>query len=78
MIYTLNQTYLRNLHPNIVENCPNDMGIDLYFYLYFKKKGFLIRKYKVYFKKRIYGIGNNDFLIDKIKYSFKSIRVLLK
>ena len=60
--------------PNIVENCPNDMGIDLYFYLYFKKKGFLIRKYKVYFEKRIYGIGNNDFLIDKIKYSFKSIR----
>ena len=24
----------------ILENCPNDMGIDLYFYLYFKKKIF--------------------------------------
>ena len=40
MTYTLNQTYLKTLSLKILENCPNDMGIDLIFTYILKKKVF--------------------------------------
>ena len=44
------------------------MGIDLYFYLYFKKKNFDIIRFDVNFLQRKHGMGFNDTFTQKIKY----------
>ena len=58
----------------IILNCPDDMGIDLYFYALFKIKKYPIIRFDIQFEKRIHGIGNNDLLIKKLFYSFKSLK----
>ena len=58
----------------IIFSCPDDMGIDLYFYVFFKKKNYKIERFNVSFKKRLHGIGNNEYLIHKLRYSLKSLK----
>ena len=64
----------------IIFNAPNDMLIDLYFYILFKKKGVIIKRFDVVFKKRKFGLGNNEGLKKKLSNSFcsliKSISIL--
>ena len=76
--------YLHDIHsqpnlfkkPNeqIIKNCPDDMSIDLFLYLFFKMNKFSELRFKISFNKRIYGIGNNELLKNKISYSLKSIK----
>ena len=56
----------------LLEKCkifPNNFTIDLYLYYVAKKYKYSIKRFKVSFPDRIYGIGNNDTLIKKIKNS---------
>lgn len=81
------KTHLYDIHsqPNlfekpelkVIQNCPNHMGIDLYFYVYFKKKNYLLKRFKISFNKRLYGKGSNELLIDKLRYSLKSLSISL-
>lgn len=60
---------------------PDDMSIDLYIILCAKIKKYNILRFKVNFLKREFGIGSNDTLIKKVKYSllslFCSLRIFL-
>ena len=58
----------RKLNNEVVDKAPDNMGIDLYFYLYFKKKKFKITRFNVNFSNRKSGKGSNDTFIQKIKY----------
>lgn len=66
--------FFSKLDKKIIDKAPNNMGIDLFFYLYFKRKKFDIIRFKVNFYKRIYGIGSNDTLKQKLKYIPLSIK----
>lgn len=57
---------------------PNDFSIDTFLMLlaFFKKKKII--RFKVKFKKRKYGVGSNERIIDKVIYSIKSIGSSLK
>ncbi len=52
---------------------PNDFGIDIYLLLVAKRKKYNVVRFEVLFKKRKYGVGNNEGIINKIKHSYKSI-----
>jgi polyisoprenyl-phosphate glycosyltransferase len=58
----------------VINAAPNDMLIDLYFYAYFKKKNFKIHRFDIYFEKRKFGVGSNEKLTKKIKYSIYSLK----
>ena len=49
---------------------PNNFTIEIFLYYLAKKNGYQIHRFNVNFPKRIYGLGNNDTLIKKIKNSF--------
>ena len=57
----------------IIFNAPNDMLIDLYFYVLFKKKGVIIKRFNVAFKKRKFGLGSNEGLKKKFSNAFFSL-----
>ncbi len=52
---------------------PNDMSIDLFFYVFFAKKNFTIKRFNIILNNRVFGEGANDNLSKKIRYSFRSI-----
>ena len=58
---------------NVILSCPNDMSLDLFFYIFFKKKNYLIKRFEVSFNNRIYGVGSNELILNKFIYLFKSI-----
>jgi glycosyltransferase involved in cell wall biosynthesis len=78
------RTFLKDIHSqpnlfskpeeNIIHNCPDDMGIDLYFYAFFKLKKYSILRFNVLFNKRVYGVGSTDLLINKLSYAVKSLK----
>ena len=49
---------------------PNNFTIDIYLYYLAKKNKFSIHRFKVNFPKRLYGQGNNDTIVKKIRNSF--------
>ena len=56
----------------LLEKCkffPKNFTIDLYLYYLAKKYKYSIKRFKVSFPDRIYGTGNNDTFIKKIKNS---------
>ena len=57
---------------------PNDMSIDLFIFLKVKFSGHQIVRFKVNFLKRQFGIGSNDSLLKKLKYSLLSLFSSLK
>ena len=58
----------KKLDKEIINSAPNNMSIDLYFYLYFKKNKFEIIRFDTEFLERKHGLGSNDTLKKKIKY----------
>ena len=58
----------KKLDKEIIDKAPNNMSIDLYFYLFFKKKKFKIIRFNVEFLDRKHGEGSNDTLLKKIRY----------
>lgn len=78
------KTFLEDIHAqpnlfykpdnNVLHNCPDDMGIDLYLYAFFKLRKYSIYRFNVLFKKRLYGIGSTDLLTNKISYALKSLK----
>ena len=49
---------------------PNNFTIEIYLYFLAKKNDYKIHRFDVNFPKRIYGLGNNDTFLKKIKNSF--------
>lgn len=74
--------FFRKPSKNIILSAPNDMLIDLFFFVFFKKKKVSVRRFNVFFKKRKFGQGSNDKMIKKINYAYyssiKSFNVLKK
>jgi glycosyltransferase involved in cell wall biosynthesis len=74
--------FFRKPSKNIIFSAPNDMLIDLYFFVFFKKKKIIFKRFDVYFKKRKFGEGSNDRMIKKFSYAcyslIKSFDVLKK
>lgn len=62
----------------ILKYLPNDMSVDLFFYILFLKKNFVIKRFNIMLNNRIFGEGANDKLSKKIRYSFQSITNSLK
>ena len=60
--------FFTKVNNEVIDKAPDNMGIDLYFYLYFKRKKYKIIRFNVNFYKRMYGKGSNDTLKQKIKY----------
>ena len=58
----------RKLDKDIVDKAPNNMSIDLYFYLYFKINKFKIIRFNVEFLERKHGMGSNDTILQKLRY----------
>ena len=58
----------KKLDKEIIDKAPNNMSIDLYFYLFFKTKKFTIIRFNVEFLERKHGKGSNDTLLQKIRY----------
>ena len=58
---------------NQLKNSPNDFSLDLYVFHMAALKGLKIIRYPVKFNKRIYGFGNNDSLLAKLKFSYRVI-----
>jgi len=77
-------TFLEDIHaqPNMfkksevlnIEQIPDNMGIDLFLYLYFKNKKYKIKRFNVNFLKRRYGFGSNDNFKQKLAYIPKAIK----
>ena len=69
----------RSLIKNI-NHLPNNMSLDLYIFLCAKIYNYKITRFKVDFLKRKHGVGSNDNLIKKIRYSllstFSSLKIL--
>ena len=57
-----------------IEQIPDDMGIDLFLYLYFKNRKYKIIRFSVNFLKRKYGFGSNDNFKQKLAYIPKAIK----
>lgn len=80
--------YLYDIHaqPNLfhksmiknIKQLPNDMSLDLYIFLCAKFYNYKIVRFKVNFLKRKHGVGSNDNLIKKVKYSLHSLFSSLK
>ena len=66
-----------NLFPKkLIKNInfmPNNMSLDLYVFLCSKINNYKIIRFKVNFLKRKHGIGSNDNLFKKVKYSLLSL-----
>jgi len=61
------------------KNPPVDFSLDLYAYAVAKKRNLSIKKYKINYQKRNYGISSwNDGLFSKIKLSMKTISYSIK
>ena len=63
-------------HKSLIKNfdfLPNDMSLDLYMMLNAKINDFKILRFKVNFLKRKFGIGANENLSKKLKYSLHSL-----
>ena len=56
-----------------IKHLPNNMSLDLYIFLCAKHYNYKIIRFKVNFLKRKYGIGSNDDLVKKLKYSLQSL-----
>ena len=74
--------FFRKPSKKIILSAPNDMLIDLYFFVFFKKKKISVKRFNVFFKKRKFGQGSNDKMIKKLNYacysSIKSFDILKK
>ena len=81
-------TYLDDIHaqPNMfskqeilnVNQIPDDMGIDLFLYIYFKKNKYDIKRFDVNFFQRKHGSGSNDKFSQKIRYMPRAIKSSLQ
>lgn len=58
----------KKLNKELIDKAPDNMAIDLYFYLYFKRKNFEIKRFDVNFIDRKNGVGSNDTFFQKIRY----------
>ena len=56
---------------------PLDFSIDLYFYHEAVRRKYSIRRFPVDFKLRLKGVGHNDKLLSKVKYSWKTLNFSL-
>jgi hypothetical protein len=56
-----------------LEDPPNDFSLDLYVFHMALLKGLQVIRYPVRFDKRIYGSGNNDSLLAKLRFSYRVI-----
>jgi len=56
-----------------LENPPNDFSLDLYVFHMATLKGLQVIRYPVRFNKRVYGFGNNDSLLAKLRFSYRVI-----
>lgn len=65
--------FFRKPNKKIIICAPNDMLIDLYFYILFKKRKTSIKRFNVHFKKRKFGLGSNDTFKKKLNYAFYSL-----
>ena len=57
----------------IISYSPNNMLIDLYFYILFKKQKITIKRFNIVFRKRKFGLGSNDGIKKKLNYAFYSL-----
>ena len=57
---------------------PNDFSIDLYFFFSALEKGILVKRFPVFFRDRQSGVGHNETLSAKIRYSYSTIRYSFK
>ena len=64
--------FFRKMSTQVIKKAPNDMSIDLFFYIYFKMRKAEILRFNIIFEKRIYGLGNN-IGIKKITNSLVSL-----
>lgn len=53
---------------------PNDFSLDLFIYNSAIRKGLILERFPVSFKARSKGVGHNDLISSKIKYSYRTIR----
>jgi glycosyltransferase involved in cell wall biosynthesis len=56
-----------------IKKPPRDFSIDLFFYYQAVRQNLIIHRFPVSFESRLKGIGHNEKLISKIKYSWKTI-----
>ena len=58
---------------------PHDFSLDLYTYFLAKKRGYKIKRFKVNFGKRIFGVSSWNFnFSSKKKFIFRNIKYILK
>ncbi len=64
---------------NSWQNPPNDFSLDLYAYYQAKKEGYLVYRFPVKFKKRLFGVSNwNINIFSKIKFIIRNIKYINK
>ena len=73
--------FFSKVDKELLNKAPDNMGIDLFFYLHFKRKKYKIVRFRVNFFKRMHGTGSNDTLSQKLRYiplSLKNSLEILK
>ena len=61
------------------ENPPNDFSLDLYVYFLAKRKGYKIKRFKVKFTERLFGISKWNFNFkSKVKFIKRNLKYIIK
>lgn len=69
--------FSRELYLNM-KNPPKDFSLDLFTFFLAKKLNYKIFRFKVYFGPRFSGVGHNDGIKSKVKYSLRTINFSIK
>lgn len=60
-------------------NPPNDFSLDLYVYFLAKRKGYIVKRFNVEFRERLFGISKWNFnLKSKVKFIKRNLKYILK